>query len=148
MKETIVKYGIRSAVAMVALSWLSFFITKGMSYWISQVASILVIVVSLFFIYRAMRAEEERVGGRVSFWQYFFTGALTGLVPAVVMVLSTIIFMFTAGGAYSSWAEGDAGQQAIIMNPVEQGVIMFLIVLFIGSIMSMLGAIVFSSRKK
>ena len=97
MKATILKYGIRSAVAMVVLSWLSFFITKGMAYWIAQIASIAVVVISLFFIYAAMKAERVRVGGKVSFWQYFFAGALTGLIPAVAMVLSTILFMLTAG---------------------------------------------------
>ncbi len=148
MWQTIKKYGIRSAVVMVVLSWLSFFITRGMAYWISQVASMLIIVGSLLFIYSAMRVERERAGGQISFWQYFFTGALTGLVPAVIMILSTIIFMLTAGGAYSSWAEGEPGQQAVIMNPVEQGIIMFLIILFIGSIMSLLGAIVFSARNR
>jgi hypothetical protein len=107
----------------------------------------LIIIGSLFFIYGAMRAERKRVGGQVSFWQYFFTGALTGLVPAVVMILSTILFMFTAGGVYSSWAEGDQGE-AVIMNPVEQGIIMFLLILFISSIMSLLGAIVFSARNQ
>jgi len=147
MWQTIKKYGIRSAIAMVVLSWLSFFVTRGMEYWISQAASMLIIIGSLFFIYGAMRAERMRAGGQISFWQYFFTGALTGLVPAVVMILSTILFMLTAGGVYSSWAEGEQGE-AVIMNPVEQGIIMFLLILFISSIMSLLGAIVFSARNQ
>ena len=120
---------------MVILSWISFFVTKSMSYTLAQIASVVVIAVALIPIFQAMRGWSK-MGRSITFWQSFFTGAITTVIAGIIMALSTIIWAFT--NLSSSYTD----ESTVMMQPVEQGVIMFLLVLLIGSVMSLIGAIV------
>ena len=135
MQRIVLKYGLRAGVLMAILSWLSYFVTKGMTYTLAQIASVLVIAIALIPIFQAMRSWRS-LGKRITFWQSFFTGALTTVVAGIIMALSTIIWAFT------SLSTSYTDESTVMMQPVEQGVIMFLLVLLIGSVMSLIGAIV------
>ena len=135
MKDIVLKYGIRSGLLMAVLSWLSYFLTQGMSYMIAQIASVAVIVIALLPLMGAMKASRSQSGGVITFWQAFFTGAISAVVAGGVMALSTLIWAFTMSASY-------ADDQSVMLQPAEQAVIMFLMVLFFGSIVSLLMAIV------
>lgn len=148
MKSTVLKYGLRAGVLLVVLSWASFYLTRSAGVAVAQIASIVVVLVALGFVPMAIRSLRERNGGVITFWMAFFTGAFTSVIPALFMFISTIVFMFVQRTAYAEWSVGDTlsgvdGEAStVIMNPFEQGIIMFLMVMMLGTIMSLLSAIV------
>jgi len=148
MKRTALKYGLRAGVLLVALSWANFYITRSAGVAVAQIASIVVILLALGFVPVAIRRLRKHNGNMISFWMAFFTGALTSVIPAIFMFVSTILFMFVQRAAYAEWSESSASSDLgsiatpVIMNPFEQGVIMFLMVMMLGTITSLLSAIV------
>jgi hypothetical protein len=148
MKKTVLKYGLRAGILLVALSWASFYLTRSSGVAVAQIASIVVILGALVFVPMAMRSLRQSNGNIISFWMAFFTGAFTSIVPALFMFVSTIVFMVVQRAEYAEWSEsnissemsGDVG--AVVMNPFEQGVIMFLIVMVLGTITSLISAMV------
>ncbi len=148
MKKTSIKYGLRAGILMVVLSWASFYITKSSGVLITQIGSIVIIILALGLVPVAIRSLRQENEGYISFWMAFFTGAFTSLIPAIFMFISTIIFAMAERVAYAEWSLGDEAQgitgnaRAVVMHPVEQGVIMFLMVLVLGTLLSMASAIV------
>ncbi len=147
MKSTALKYGLRAGVLLVVLSWASFYMTRSAGVAVAQIASIVMVLVALGFVPMAIRNLRARNGGVITFWMAFFTGAFTSVVPALFMFVSTVVFMLVQRTAYAEWSVDDASgingeAGAIIMNPFEQGIIMFLTVMMLGTIISLLSAIV------
>jgi hypothetical protein len=148
MKEVTIKYGIRAGLIMIALSWLNFFVTRGMSVSIGQIGGMVSIILSLIMAMRSVPALKKSVHPEVTtFWQEFFTGAISSAIAAGLIFVSTVVFMLTMRESYAEWAGGGEAANAVVMHPVEQGVIMFIMVLTIGSLMSLLLAVISYSRR-
>lgn len=141
------KYGIKAGILVVVLSWISFFVTKSLGVVVTQITSIFVILTVLGFIPAAIRSVRQMKGNFITFWQAFFTGAITTIFPAFFMFLSTIIFMALQRTEFAKWSLGSASElqedmHAVVMHPVEQGVIMFLTVMMLGTMISLLSAVI------
>ena len=148
MKEHVIKYGIRAGLVMIVLSWLNFFITRGMSVSIGQIGGMIGILIALFIAMRAVSALRKSTAPEpTTFWQEFFTGALSAVVAAALIFVSTVVFMLTMRESYAEWAGGGDPSQAVVMHPVEQGVIMFIMVVTLGSLLSLLLAVISYSRR-
>lgn len=148
MKELVLKYGVRSGLVMIALSWLNFFVTRGMSVAIGQIGGMLGIIIALIVAMRAVPALRRKVAPTpTTFWQEFFTGAISGAIAALLIFVSTVIFMLTMRESYATWAGGGDPSNAVVMHPVEQGVIMFIMVITLGSLISLILAVISYSRR-
>jgi uncharacterized protein DUF4199 len=147
MNRISLKYGLKAGILLVVLSWASFYITRSSGVTTAQIASIIVILVALGFVPISIHSVRKQRGNFISFWMAFFTGVLTTLVPALLMFISTIIFMIVQRAEYAEWSVNTASQgstgdsNAVIMHPVEQGVIMFLTVMMLGTLTSLISAI-------
>lgn len=148
MKQLTIKFGIQAGLVMITLSWLNFFITKGMSVAVGQIGGMIAIVIGLILAMRAVSTlKQQTAPAKTTFWQEFFTGAITSAIVAGLMFLSTVVFMFTMRSAYAEWAGGGDPDNAVVMHPVEQGVIMFIMVITLGSLLSLLLAVVSYARR-
>ena len=125
---------------MAVLSWVNYFATKGLDYTVVQIISVVIILVSLIPALRAMSAAKKANGGKITFWHAFFTGGAVVIAAGLIMAISTILWGFT--GLSSSYTD----DTTVMMPPVEQGVIMFLLVLFFGSIFSLISAAIHTGR--
>jgi len=147
MNRTSIKYGLMAGILLVVLSWASFYITRHSGVVIAQIGSIVAILVALVFIPLAIHTARRKNRNIITFWEAFFTGSLTTVVPAVFMFASTIIFMKVQRAEYAEWSTNkipfgiDGDVHAVIMHPVEQGVIMFLTIMMLGTITSLISAI-------
>lgn len=137
MNRTSLKYGLRAGILLVILSWASFYLTRSSGVATAQIASIVVILAALGFIPVAIHRTRRQKGNLITFWDAFFTGALTTVVPALFMFVSTIIFMMVERVEYTEWSVGnnstglEGDVHAVVMHPVEQGVIMFLAIMML-----------------
>ncbi len=153
MKSTILRYGVRAGVLLVVLSWASFYITKSSGVTTAQIASMGVVLFALGFVPLAIRSVRQQNGQLITFWMAFFTGALTTTIPAFFMFVSTVVFMKVQRAAFVEWSVDNASTgidveiAAVIMNPFEQGVIMFLTVMIIGTFIALISAVLLHRSK-
>jgi len=136
-----IRTGLKAALTLIIISWISFFATKSLSPVVAQVSSIVMIILSSLWMITAIRyARDVKGNGRISFWGAFFTAMYVGVLQAIAMVLSTLLFLAVSTGQYKEWSSHnlDEGMQAVVMRPFEQGVIMFLIVMVVSSIMALI----------
>lgn len=143
-----IKTGLVAAVTLVVLSWINFYATKGMSPVVAQAGSIVAIAIASLWMLRAMRHSRDiKGGGRISFWGAFFSGMQVGVIEAIGMFISTLVFMMVSSAQYRNWSleEGIDAENVVVMAPAEQAVIMFLIVLFVSTVMALILAIGVSS---
>ena len=130
MKQLTIKYGVRAGLIMIVLSWLNFFVTKGMDVAVGQISGMVVLLIGLILALRAVVALKKQTAPEpTTFWQDFFTGAISSAIAAGLMFVSTVIFMLTLRSDYAEWAGGGDPANAVVMHPVEQGIIMFIMVI-------------------
>jgi len=148
MNRTSLKYGLMAGILLTVLSWISFYLTRSSGVALTQIASIVVILLALGFVPAAIHNMRKQNNEFISFWKAFFTGALTSTVPAFFMFASTIVFMIVQRSQYAEWSVSGNSQGitndtvAVIMNPFEQGIIMFLIVMMLGTLISLVSAMI------
>ena len=143
------KTGLKAALTLIILSWLSFYATKSLSPVVAQIGSIVAIMLSSVWMIDAIRFSRDVTGkGKISFWGAFFSAMQVGLLQAAGMFFSTLVFLLVSTGQFRKWSSLDLelGMEPVVMRPVEQGVIMFLIVLVVSSIMALIFSITTSNR--
>ena len=136
-----IKTGLKAAVTLIALSWLNFFVTRGMAPVVAQVGSILVVLMSSLWMIQAIRnTRDVKYEGSISFWAAFFTAMQVGVIQALGMFVSTLIFMMVSQSAFREWSTPQDldSSQAVVMAPGEQAVIMALLVLFLSTVMALI----------
>jgi hypothetical protein len=153
MYKTAIKYGVRAGILMVVLSWANFYITRSSEIAVAQITSVAVVIIALGFVPAAINSIRKENDNLISFWMAFFTGGFTSLIPAFFMFVSTFIFMMVQRAAYAEWSLGNEAQgitgdaHVVVMRPIEQSVIMFLMVLMLGTLISIASAIFLHKTK-
>ncbi len=165
MRTTIIRYGIRAAIAIVALSGISLmFISKDESgfHW-GEVLGYLAIFLSMIFVYIGIRHyRDHQNGGVVSFGQALKLGVLITLFPAIAFGIYDQIYVnFIDPDFYEDYyqVQMDSIEEAnevayearvaeiksemeTFSNPIVQYLVMFATVLLIGLVVSIISGLI------
>lgn len=94
MKPTVFRYGVYSALTILALAAIHFFIVMpNASYETAEVAGYLTMILSMVFVFAGIRHYRDHVNhGSLSFVQGLKIGALIVLIPSVAFGLFDILY--------------------------------------------------------
>jgi len=93
MKSTVFRYGIYSALTILAIAWIAFFAFSNSSKTIQEVAGYLSMLLAMIFVFLGIRHFRNNVnGGVLTFGQGLKIGALIVLIPAVAFGLFDILY--------------------------------------------------------
>ena len=169
MKATIKKYGLYGAGTLIVLSFLSWFIGKGMEmdFGTQEVIGYTTIVVALSFVFFGIRHYRDRENkGVVSFGQALKIGLWISLITGLAFGLLDIIYKFIYPDFTTEYYDAmveqvkatvpaeeiDAkleemeSQREFFSNPVLSFLVMTLTVFVIGFIISLLSSLVLQRK--
>lgn len=93
MKSTVFRYGIYSALTILATAWVAFFALANASLTIQEVAGYLSMLLAMIFVFLGIRHFRNNVnGGVLTFGQGLKIGVLIVLIPAVAFGLFDILY--------------------------------------------------------
>jgi amino acid transporter len=157
MRSVVLRYGGISAAILI----LSFLVLWGLlgtqlSYRTNELLGYLTMVLALSTIYFGMRYFREReMEGRLSFGQGVRLGLGITLIPAFVFFLYIVVFFYWQGDSFLAYAAEEMDpEQAVLMeqnralfvNPFFQGAVMFLTVLLLGTVISLISALILQRK--
>lgn len=94
MKNTILKYGLYSAITICALALAGWFLGKNLDYSIQEVIGYTGMVVSLLFVFFGIKHfRDKENGGIVSFGKALLIGVLISLIAALAFGILDIIYI-------------------------------------------------------
>jgi hypothetical protein len=171
MKNLMVRFGLYSAIFLIAVGLASFYIAGGasadpQSYGTGEVIGYLSIVVSMIFVFVGIKKyRDDNLDGQISFGKALKVGSLIVLFPALAFALYNVVYVEFMDPDFSDKyyeyqveklkAEADPseyetieatmeGQREMFANIPFQTVVMFMTVYVIGFIVSVLSSIVLS----
>jgi hypothetical protein len=94
MKPVVFRYGIYTALAIVALGIIQFFIVMpNVTYETAEIAGYLTMILSMVFVFAGIRYYRDHVNnGSLTFVQGLKIGTLIVLIPAVAFALFDILY--------------------------------------------------------
>lgn len=93
MKSTVFRYGIYSALTILAIAWIAFFALRDASQAIQETAGYLSMLLAMIFVFLGIRHFRNHVnGGVLTFGQGLKIGVLIVLIPAVAFGLFDILY--------------------------------------------------------
>ncbi|WP_103069735.1 DUF4199 domain-containing protein [Aquimarina sediminis] len=93
MKNTILRYGIYSAISICLLALLSWFLGKKLDYSIQEIIGYAGIIVSLLFVFFGIKHYRDKENnGLVSFGKAFLIGILITLFASLAFGLLDIVY--------------------------------------------------------
>ncbi|HET9746294.1 MAG TPA: DUF4199 domain-containing protein [Chitinophagaceae bacterium] len=93
MKSTVFRYGIYSALTILAIAWIAFFALGDASLTIQEIAGYLSMLLAMIFVFLGIRHFRDQVnGGVLTFGQGLKIGVLIVLIPAVAFGLFDILY--------------------------------------------------------
>ena len=93
MKLTVFRYGIYSALTVLAIAWIAFFALGNASMTVQEVAGYLSMLLAMIFVFLGIRHFRNNVnGGVLTFGQGLKIGVLIILIPAVSFGLFDILY--------------------------------------------------------
>ena len=169
MKSTVFRYGIYSALTILAIAWIAFFALRDASQTIQETAGYLSMLLAMIFVFLGIRHFRDQVnGGVLTFGQGLKIGVLIVLIPAVAFGLFDILYTEVINPGwkddyYSKYIENlrksvtadrlDAAinkaekQKEMFSNPVFQFLLMGGTVFIIGFIVTIISALALRRNK-
>ncbi|WP_422105195.1 DUF4199 domain-containing protein [Winogradskyella sp.] len=157
MKKFVIRYGILGASISIALGLLNwFFIAPAYGPKTSESIGYLTIIISLLTIPLGIKYYRDKLNnGLVSFKDGFKIGTGITLIASIIMGLYGMLFFAIEGDDFEAWQQkwfspeelAQAQLQMATMpeymqTPLFQGVVMFIMVFLIGTIINLISAIV------
>ena len=94
MKNTILRYGIYSAITICLLALAGWFLGKNLDYSIQEVIGYTSMVVSLLFVYFGIKHfRDKENGGVVSFGKALLIGVLISLIASLAFGILDVIYI-------------------------------------------------------
>ncbi len=168
MKSTILKYGIYGFIAGLVFFALSFLFGKNLNYSTQEVVGYVSIILSLSFIYFAIKHYRDKVNhGLVSFKKTLIIGLLVSVFVAVGIAVSDYIYTSFLNpdfmseyvnhelkGMKESLSESEfETEKAILLeevkmwdNPIAMALFMFFNVVIIGFIISLISGLILQRK--
>ncbi len=94
MKNTVIRYGVYSAITICALALAGWFLGKNLDYSIQEVIGYTGMVVSLLFVFFGIKHfRDKENNGAVSFGKALLIGVLISLIAALAFGILDIIYI-------------------------------------------------------
>ncbi|MBQ4818926.1 DUF4199 domain-containing protein [Aquimarina sp. MMG016] len=168
MKNTILRYGVYSAITIVLLALGGWFLGKNLDYSIQEVIGYTSMVVSLLFVFFGIKHfRDKENNGVVSFGKALLIGVLISLIAALAFGILDVVYIkyinpdFTteyyahyveemknslpAAEFETKLAELEA-QKELFSNPIMSFLLMSFTVLIIGFIISLISALILQRK--
>lgn len=157
MKAYVWRYGLIASVIVVSLSLVGWTLMGSVfDYSTAEAFGYLTMLVSLSFVFFGVKAyRDHELGGTLSFGRALSVGTLIALIPSAAFFLYTVCFFFFAGDKFMEFFKEQASPEqmeqfqanlSLFMNPLFQGLIMFLTVFFIGFFIAVLSALILQRK--
>ena len=168
MKLTILKYGIYGFIAGLVFFALSFLFGKNLDFSTQEVIGYTSIIVSLSFIYFAIKHYRDQVNnGLVSFGKTLAIGMLVSVFVAIGIAISDYIYTsflnpdfmseyvdYTLKGMKETLSEPEFEREKAILleevkmwdNPIIMALFMFFTVVLIGFIISLISGLILQRK--
>jgi len=168
MKSTILKYGIYGFLAGLVFFALSFLFGKNLDFSTQEIIGYLSIIVSLSFIYFAIKHYRDKVNnGLVSFKKTLGIGVLVSVFVAIGIAISDYIYTsflnpdfmteyvnHTLKGMKETLSESEfKAEKAILLeevkmwdNPIIMALFMFVNVIIIGFVISLISGLILQRK--
>ena len=155
MKNYILRYGIIGGSLSIVLGLLNwFFIAQTFGYNASQFAGYSSIIIALLCIPLGITYFRDKLNnGAVSFVEGFKIGLGITFVTSVIVSLYNMLFFVFAGDDFSKWYSKEQAELQMaqlpdcILSPWFQGIVGLVMVLMIGSIISLVSSLVLKNSK-
>ncbi|WP_106794808.1 DUF4199 domain-containing protein [Aquimarina sp. Aq78] len=94
MKNTIIRYGLRSAISICLLALAGWFLGKNLDYSIQEVIGYAGIIISLLFVFLGIKQYRDKENnGIVSFGKALLIGILITLIAALAFGILDVIYI-------------------------------------------------------
>ncbi len=157
MRKTVFGYGMAGGVISIMLAMINWhLIARNLGYDASQVAGYVSIFIALLCIPLGLRYFRDTSNiGQLSFVQGLKIGIGITSITALIMGLYSVGFFQFSGEVFQEWRKkyftadelAEAQQQLdqmpeFVMDPWFQGLLMFVIVILMGSIITLISALI------
>lgn len=168
MKNTVIKYGLRSAITITVLFLLALTLGKNLDYGMQEVIGYSSMVISLVFVYFGIKHfRDQQNNGVVSFGKALLIGILITLFAALAFGLIDLIYIkyinpdFTAeyyarsveelknslsGAELEAKLAKMEAEKDLFMNPMVSFLLMSFTVFLIGFIISLISSLVLQRK--
>lgn len=164
MKKTILRYGMYSAITIVALFLVSFIAFSGASYSVQEVLGYTSMIIAQLFVFFGIKHyRDQQNGGLLSFTQGMKVGVLIVLIPSLIFGIFDVLYVQVINPEFMEKYYQDylsqlrqslppaefeqqraamESQRAIFSNPAFNFLIMFFTVFVIGVIVTVISSLV------
>ncbi|GAA4276681.1 DUF4199 domain-containing protein [Aquimarina mytili] len=168
MKNTVLRYGVYSAITICALSLAGWFLGKNLDYGIQEVIGYASMVISLLFVFFGIKHyRDNENNGIVSFKKALLIGVLISLIAALAFGILDVIYVKFINPDFmaeyythyveqmrNTLSEADfkvefeklEAQKKLFSNIFMSFFLMFATVLIIGFIISLLSALILQRK--
>lgn len=168
MKQTIISYGIKSAIAIVVLFLAGWTLGKNLDFSTQEVIGYASMIVSLSFVYFGIKHFRDQVNnGALTFKKALAIGLLISLFAAVAFAILDVIYVtfinpdftqayyeYTLEGMRKTLSPEEfetqkkliESQMELFASPAISGIIMFATVMIIGLAISLLSALLLQRK--
>ena len=168
MKKVVLKYGFRSAIAMIILFLIQWLLLADLDFGTSEVLGYISMIVSLSFVYFGLKYYRDNVNdNKLSFGQGLKIGVLIILIPSLAFGLLDILYVTIINpdflDAYYSQMVADMktklppaefevklasleSEKEMFANPLIQFVVMGITVFMVGFIMTIISTLLLQRK--
>jgi len=157
MRSIIWRYGgIGAAIMIIVFLVLWGLFGTSIPYRTNELLGYLTMILALSTIYFGMRRYRDgEGGGQLRFGQGVRIGLGITLIPALVFFLYIVLFFYWQGDDFLAYAAQQMDEEqaalmeqnrALMENPFFQGGIMFLTVFFLGTVITLLSALILQRK--
>ena len=169
MKNTVIKYGIRSAITIIILFLLALTLGKNLNYGLQEVIGYASMVISLLFVFFGIKHfRDNENSGVVSFKKALLIGILITLFAALAFGIIDLIYIkyinpdFTAeyyarsveqlknsltGVELETKLAEMESQKELFMNPLISFLLMSFTVFLVGLIISLISSLILQRKQ-
>ncbi len=156
MKNFVVRYGLYAGCTLIVLGLINWFLIAPNGYTISEVFGYASMVAALITVPLGIRYFRDQLNqGIVSFTEGLRIGLGITFITSIIMGLYSALFFVFQGDEFQNWYKAhmspeawDQAQQQIAsmpnfyLSPWFQGFVMLLTVFFIGTVITLLSALI------
>ncbi|HHC81046.1 MAG TPA: DUF4199 domain-containing protein [Flavobacteriia bacterium] len=169
MKSTVIRYGLRSAITIIILFLLGWFLGKNLDFDFQEIIGYVSIVLSLLFVFFGIKHFRDRQNnGIISFGKAFLTGMLITLFASVAFGIIDVIYTtylnpnFTteyyrqaseqihkaySGVELQEKIQAMENEKALFTNPLISFLLMSFTVFLIGFIISTISSLLLQRKR-